>query len=628
MKRLLSILLSGCLLLATAAAAGCGRGTGNEGEVTPPPDPPPVEKKEDARNLSAQEYALYNLAGTDALGRRVSIADGTKADKTRYVGLFYSVWLGQHQYMQKGIYDITKLESTPEGLEELYDVDSKVSPVDEFHFWGEPLYGYYSMSDPWVVTRHVELLTMAGIDYLCLDATNSVLYPSSTDLLFSTLKNFQDQGFAVPHVVFYTNSYSGSTTKKIYDRYYRNERYLGQSLWFMPRGEKPLLIGITENNDKASDQTKYDPSFNDFISSEMQEFFDVKESEWPNGNYNENSIPWMSWEYPQNVHNGSVAVPVAQHSHSVIYASSKHPECHRGYDNGTQEVDSDWTAGRSFQTMWDGVFRMEKNVNIDNVLVTSFNEWMAIKNNANGLGQVTFVDVFDQEYSRDIEMMKGGYNDNYYLQLVQNVRRFKMTEGQSYKRKNLAIDIQDDASLALWDIAPAKYRDFMGDALPRDFENAAGTARYTDTSHRNDIVEIRVANDASNLYFYIETAEEITAYNGTDRNWMNLLIRTGKQEASFAGYDFIVNRAPKDGTTSIERSRGGYDWVDAGVARYTYRGNLMQIAVPLSALGLIAEDCAIEFKVADHVTHDDDIMDYYVSGDSAPLGRLSYSYGL
>ena len=53
----------------------------------------------------------------------------------------------------------------------------------------------------------------------------------------------------------------------------------------------------------------------------------------------------------------------------------------------------------------------------------------------------------------------------------------------------------------------------------------------------------------------------------------------------------------------------------------------MVVAVPLSALGLTAESCHIEFKVSDNVTKCDDIMDYYVSGDSAPIGRLSYSYG-
>src|SRR3546814_17661199 len=71
--------------------------------------------------------------------------------------------------------------------------------------------------------------------------------------------------------------------------------------------------------------------------------------------------------------------------------------------------------------MWDAVFASKKKVN--NVLVTSFNEWMAIKY-ANDSGEVYFVDVYNHEFSRDIEMMKGGYHDNFYMQLVQYVRRF------------------------------------------------------------------------------------------------------------------------------------------------------------------------------------------------------------
>ena len=59
----------------------------------------------------------------------------------------------------------------------------------------------------------------------------------------------------------------------------------------------------------------------------------------------------------------------------------------------------------------------------------------------------------------------------------------------------------------------------------------------------------------------------------------------------------------------------------------TIEGNRMMIAIPLSMLGLTAEDVSIEFKVADNVTEYQDIMDYYVSGDSAPIGRLNYAYG-
>src|SRR3546814_17331220 len=85
--------------------------------------------------------------------------------------------------------------------------------------------------------------------------------------------------------------------------------------------------------------------------------------------------------------------------------------------------------------MWDSVFASKKKVN--NVLVTSFNEWMAIKY-ANDSGAVYFVDVYNYEFSRDIEMMKGGYHDNFYMQLVQNVRRFQSGNKTGKKHTNTA----------------------------------------------------------------------------------------------------------------------------------------------------------------------------------------------
>ena len=40
-----------------------------------------------------------------------------------------------------------------------------------------------------------------------------------------------------------------------------------------------------------------------------------------------------------------------------------------------------------------------------------------------------FVDTVNKEYSRDIEMMKGGYADNYYLQMMRNIRTLKGNSG-------------------------------------------------------------------------------------------------------------------------------------------------------------------------------------------------------
>ena len=180
----------------------------------------------DQRHLNAIDYAFSNLCGEDALGRQIKRINGLKKDKTRYVGMFYSLWLGGHKGgTQQAVYDITELEKTPEGVEALNDLRTDPgnpnSPVGEFHFWGQPLYGYYDMSDPYVVTRHIELFINAGLDYLCIDATNSVLYYDATFNLLNLLMKFQKQGYNVPKVMFYTNSHSGPTVKLIYNKFYK-----------------------------------------------------------------------------------------------------------------------------------------------------------------------------------------------------------------------------------------------------------------------------------------------------------------------------------------------------------------------------------------------------------------------
>ncbi len=41
------------------------------------------------------------------------------------------------------------------------------------------------------------------------------------------------------------------------------------------------------------------------------------------------------------------------------------------------------------------------------------------------MGEGYFIDQYNQEFSRDIEPMKGGHTDNYYYQLIANVRKYK-----------------------------------------------------------------------------------------------------------------------------------------------------------------------------------------------------------
>ena len=86
-----------------------------------------------------------------------------------------------------GIYDISKLLEEY-GEELVFYEDSELSPAEAEHWWGEPLYGYYKCADSYIMKKHVELFTAAGIDYIVLDVTNGWTYPVACLLYTSEYK--------------------------------------------------------------------------------------------------------------------------------------------------------------------------------------------------------------------------------------------------------------------------------------------------------------------------------------------------------------------------------------------------------------------------------------------------------
>lgn len=595
--------------------------------------------KSDMRELTPQEYSIANLTAIDDYGRTVTVSDPTTDD--RYVGLFYFAWLGNQN--MSGIYDVNKLEQTNPTA--LYNpLDNEDSKPWQFHFTSEPLYGYYSMNDPWVITRHVELFTMAGIDYILFDYTNAVEYNNVATLVLQTLKKFKAQGWKVPGVGFYTNSYSQKIVKHLYKEFYESGRY--DDLWFRFKGDdRPVIVGVSSANIGSTDQPLDDDTVLSTSSNEYK-YFNFYESQWPSGSkVDENKgLPWMQWGTPLPHNNGCISVSVAQHGNGSVFYSDCLPTSSRGY-NGAGGVNEDWQKGDNFQWQWDEAFKYADSGMVKNIFVTGFNEWTAIKmpaakyhsgdNSWSGIPygasaftgkEIYMVDDYNAEYSRDIDLSTV-HGDKFYMQFVQNVRRFKRKAASKYKMRTRTIaDITD---FSAWRNVFVEYADFTGDAMARDGENAANVKHsYVDNSDRNDIKTIKVIHDSENVYVYVQTVEDITEYNGTDTNWMNLFISSGDTAKSFAGFNYVINRRPKaDGKTSVEVSRGGYDWLEAGVADYYVSGNEMVYKIPLGAIGLTSGNVEFSFKVADNVTKQDDILDYYVSGDSAPIGRFGYAYG-
>ncbi|WP_298332705.1 hypothetical protein [Haloactinopolyspora sp.] len=557
------------------------------------------------------------LTATDDLGRTLAhYGEVPEPRADRYVGLFYFLWLGQHS--TSGPYNITEiLEDHPEAV---HDPDHPVwGPVGSFHHWGEPLFDYYFSDDAWVLRRHAQMLAAAQVDFLFFDVTNAFTYKPVYDRLLEVFDDVRRQGWDVPQIAFYTNSSSGATIEQLYADLYQPGRY--RELWFEFDG-KPLIIG--------------DP---DEVSDEIRDFFTFRLNQWPNEPMKEKGFPWISFERPQQVFEVDgepeiVNVAVAVHNN---FPFSDQPfyghgtNWSRSFHDGAMDPAPDaYKWGYNFTEQWEHAIDVDPRI----VAVTGWNEWVAQRFTGDFPGwdgeedrpddrPVFFVDQATTEFSRDAEPMKGGYNDNYYLQLVDYIRQYKGLGAQAPPSEPRSIDI--DGDFAQWaDVEPV-YRDFVRDTQPRAHAGFGG-AVYSNGSGRNDFAEMKVARDDRYLYFYARTAEPIVR---ADRNWMSLYLNVdGDGENGWKGHDFVVNRAVVDDSrATLEASRGGWAWRRLGDVKYRTAGNEFHVAVPRAKLGLHAgERLHVEFTWADNVPDDGDVMDFYVDGDTAPDGRFTYLF--
>ncbi|MGB9623232.1 MAG: hypothetical protein ACPMAQ_00075 [Phycisphaerae bacterium] len=549
----------------------------------------------------------------DALGRKLPAPEEVGPPRTdRFVGIFYFLWLNERHNRSpywEGPYDISRiLAKDPDAMKK---PDSPLwGPIGLSHYWGEPLYGYYLSIDPWVLRRHAHLLADAGIDTLIFDTTNAITYRDVYMQLCEVFRQIRREGDRTPQIAFMVNTEAGKTAWQIYTELYKPGLY--SELWFRWQG-KPLLV--------------CDPQQ---AAPELKAFFTLRRAHWPFEMIN-TPCAWH-WEaaYPQPYgytddpkKPEQVNVAVAQNLRAAdgkVTNMSNGDARGRSFHDGREDTTPGAVnRGLNFQEQWKRALELDPPF----VMVTGWNEWIAVR--LPPAGAVVFCDQFNEEFSRDIEPMKGGYGDNYYWQLVANVRRYK--GAPPLPEPSGPVSIRIAGSFAQWRNVAPEFRDHTGETIPRDFEGASGL-RYTNRTGRNDIVAARVARDARNVYFYVRTREPITPRGGT--NWMWLLMDADQDAGTgWEGCDFIANRTiDADGTTWLEKNEGGWKWTKVAKISLRADGRELHLAVPRSALGLPPgkADVSIDFKWADNIQRPGDIMDFYLSGDVAPEGRFMYRY--
>jgi hypothetical protein len=547
---------------------------------------------------------------TDGLGR--PLPDAVKAGpprKDRFVGIFYFLWSGQHNHGDK-VYNVMEiLEKHPDAMQT--PASPPWGPEGAMHFWGEPLYGYYLNTDPWVLRRHAHLLADAGVDTLIFDTTNRVTYRDVYMKLCEVFAQVRKEGGRTPQIAFMCNTLAGETAQELYNDLYKPGHY--PELWFHWQG-KPLMV--------------CDPKE---ASPEVAAFFTLRKAHWP---FEQINTPYAwHWEaaYPQHYGyttdpdvpeqvNVSVAQNLRQSDGQVTNMSRGDARGRSFHDGVLDKTAGAVNYGYNCQEQWSRAFELTPPF----VMVTGWNEWIAGRY-SHPQEPVVFVDQFDQEFSRDIEMVKGYHHDHYYYQLVSNVRLYKGCE--PIPTASAPKTIQIDGDFKQWeDVGPA-YRDHFGETYPRDHAGVCDK-HYTNKTGRNEFLRMKVARDDQFLYFHAYTREPITDCRGP--HWMMLLLDTTDDPVSgWEGYEFIVNRTIVDSSTSLlEKSRGGWEWQKVTEVRFRVEGNRLHLAVPREALALPRTDEGLrfDFKWVDYMQKPGDIMDLYLSGDTAPQGRFRYRY--
>jgi len=569
------------------------------------------------------EHSLncYQIVGVDQFGRSFTTITSLKNEKQ--VGLFFWPWIGQPY--ASGIWDATKILAMPNGMKILTDfnsLDESVSPNGQAHYWGEPIWGYYNSEDEWVIRKQIQMLTIAGIDFIFFDTTNALIYKNVFMKVLAVIDEYLKNGWNPPGVVFYTHSHSLQTTRDLYRELYRPNLY--PDTWYKVNG-KPMIIAYTNpEDDLAEAKSRGDKNYTTGpLSADILNFFHFVRPQWPGDPVYSDGFPWVEWTFPQPLHDKVINVTVASHpaipmSFSVTRGNQNWG---RGWNTNTKEnVESDVDKGAFFQAQWDHALSVDPEM----ITIGGWNEWIAYKQPYDG--EYMLCDAVNKEFSRDIEPMNGGYQDAFYIQMIRNIRRYKGMNDAPAPVENTTVDIMGD--LSQWDHVKYGHKSIDDTYPARDSYGGAMTVRYTQAAPADKLQEVKVTHDNEYLYFFIKCKESITSYKGKD-NWINLFVGTGEPELKgWESYDYVIGRKYENDEADIGRLNNDFTATGIGTARYVLKDSIIQMRIPRAAISLNNTVDKFYFKLAAGVEKPSDIMNYYQSGSAMPMGRLSYMYHL
>lgn len=560
---------------------------------------------------------------TDGIGRRVENKTQHGVRPNKYVGIFYFIWQGAHGYDGHGKGkrdDEGVMEKSPADTVSPYDISKLLAadslrpnygPPLSFHYWGEPYFGYYLPDDKWIIRKHAQMLSDAGVDVIIFDVTNSAIYLPQVTKIAETYRAMRKTGLSTPSFAFIVNSNPAKTVNRLYENIYTKGKF--KDLWFYWKG-KPLLLAPPDD-----------------LSEEVKAFFNIRRSwAWTKGQ------KWFAdgkdkWAWIDHTPQGYGWHEDSSKAEQISVAIAEHPVSNigRSFHDGKEPDVKRPGEGLYFSEQWKRALEVDPEF----VFVTGWNEWVAMRFTDGKAktflgkpikpGDTYFVDLYNQEYSRDAEPMKNGFGDNYYYQLVSNIRKYKGARAAPVTTEY--NDIKIDGNFADWLDVTATFADDRGDITHRNHAGWGRIKAYTNNTGRNDIVEAKVATGKDVISFFAKINGIFTS--SADSNWMVLYIGNNSPDSNWLGFHYRISHYDAvTKTMHIETSDGGNKWKFLAELKFAKSTNCIEFSIPKSLLRVNEPGFVLDFKWCDNVPADGDAMHWLDKGDTAPNGRFAYRY--
>ena len=583
-----------------------------------------------------------NWVVTDGAGRTLPSFEQTGITKNNcYVGMYFNLTHGFWEH-NKAVVNF-KSRSVMEVLEKDH-INLEWNTLDPgqavFNYWtAEPEDGYVNSSDPWYERRQLIMLGNAGVDYIFIDYTNTIVSWHSLEVTMREICELQKQGYPSPKIVLWTNDHAGQwigavtadtiQINDIYNNIYKPGKY--KDAWFMLDG-KPLIMGpkhLVKNQEIIdffnwrfmwADQDG--PGRWNFMSGYPQ-----KAGKDPEGNI-EQLVMMKAFGGAFNTKDKCSTPPIGS---SGRLADNYQPPLNELWYNDSLTGKGEFLKEQfkrlpelpsypRFMTFsqWN-----EGGAGVWRPSVGEANTFCFYGRELNKATDRWMIDAFNIEYNRDMGPLKNYFTDNYYYQVMNYIRQYKGM--QPPQEVSPASTIQIDGAFSEWSNISPVFRDPTGDTKHRSYFDDEKVYLNTNNTGRNDIIESKITYDDSNIYFYVKTNEILTSWQ--DNNWMILYIDADRDfTTGWNGYDFAINMEIINLNTTTIKSFANEAWEILGTTKFLSSGNELEIVVSKASVGITSNTPQFYFKWIDNQQKLMDIKDVLINGDAAPDRRFSYYF--